>query len=68
VARKGTKPLRKTRVLSVAFSGILPSRGGRDDQSDHFIKGQIAIPKAVRERLNLGIGTEVSIDVQGEAW
>jgi AbrB family looped-hinge helix DNA binding protein len=30
-------------------------------------KGQIAIPKAVRERLNLGIGTEVSIDVQGEA-
>jgi len=31
-------------------------------------KGQNAIPKAVRERLNLGIGTEVSIDVQGEAW
>ena len=30
-------------------------------------KGQIAIPKAVRERLNLKAGTEVSIDVQGEA-
>ena len=30
-------------------------------------KGQIAIPKAVRERLNLKDGTEVSIDVQGEA-
>lgn len=28
--------------------------------------GQIAIPKAVRERLNLKNGTEVSIDVQGE--
>ena len=30
-------------------------------------RGQIAIPKAVRERLNLKAGTEVSIDVQGEA-
>jgi len=30
-------------------------------------KGYIAIPKAVRERLNLKAGTEVSIDVQGEA-
>ena len=30
-------------------------------------KGQIAIPKAVRGRLNLKAGTEVSIDVQGEA-
>ena len=30
-------------------------------------KGQIAIPKAVRERLNLKAGTEVSIDVHGEA-
>ncbi len=30
-------------------------------------KGQIAIPKAVRDRLNLKAGTEVSIDVQGEA-
>ena len=30
-------------------------------------KGQIVIPKAVRERLNLKAGTEVSIDVQGEA-
>ena len=29
--------------------------------------GQISIPKAVRERLNLKIGTELSIDVQGEA-
>ena len=29
-------------------------------------KGQIAIPKAVRERLNLKAGTEVMIDVQGE--
>jgi len=29
-------------------------------------KGQIAIPKAVRERLNLKAGTEISIDVQGE--
>jgi AbrB family looped-hinge helix DNA binding protein len=30
-------------------------------------KGQIAIPKAVRERLNLKAGMEISIDVQGEA-
>ena len=30
-------------------------------------RGQIAIPKAVRERLNLKAGTEISIDVQGEA-
>jgi AbrB family looped-hinge helix DNA binding protein len=30
-------------------------------------KGQIAIPKRVRERLNLRAGTLVSIDVQGEA-
>ena len=30
-------------------------------------KGQIAIPKAVRDRLNLKAGTEVIIDVQGEA-
>jgi AbrB family looped-hinge helix DNA binding protein len=30
-------------------------------------KGQIAIPKAVRDRLNLKAGTEVSIDVQGES-
>jgi AbrB family looped-hinge helix DNA binding protein len=30
-------------------------------------KGHIAIPKAVRERLNLKAGTDVSIDVQGEA-
>ena len=30
-------------------------------------KGHIAIPKAVRERLNLKAGTEVLIDVQGEA-
>jgi AbrB family looped-hinge helix DNA binding protein len=30
-------------------------------------KGQIAIPKAVRQRLNLTAGTEVSIDVEGEA-
>ena len=30
-------------------------------------KGQIAIPKAVRQRLNLKSSTEVSIDVQGEA-
>ena len=30
-------------------------------------KGQIAIPKAVRERLNLKAGTEVVIHVQGEA-
>jgi AbrB family looped-hinge helix DNA binding protein len=30
-------------------------------------KGQIAIPKAVRERLNLIAGMEISIDVQGEA-
>ncbi len=30
-------------------------------------KGQIAIPKAVRQRLNLKSGTEVSIDVQGDA-
>ena len=29
-------------------------------------KGQIAIPKALRERLSLTAGTEVSIDVQGE--
>jgi AbrB family looped-hinge helix DNA binding protein len=30
-------------------------------------KGQIAIPKEVRERLKLKPGTQVSIDVQGEA-
>ena len=30
-------------------------------------KGQIVIPKAVCERLNLKAGTQVSIDVQGEA-
>lgn len=29
-------------------------------------KGQIAIPKAVRERLNLKAGTELQIDVKGE--
>lgn len=29
-------------------------------------KWQIVIPKAVRERLNLKAGTQVSIDVQGE--
>lgn len=28
-------------------------------------KGQIAIPRAIRERLNLKAGTEVEIDVQG---
>jgi AbrB family looped-hinge helix DNA binding protein len=30
-------------------------------------KGQIAIPKAVRERLNLKAGTELTIEVHGEA-
>ena len=30
-------------------------------------KGQIAIPRAVRERLKLKAGTEISIDVQGDA-
>ena len=30
-------------------------------------KGEIAIPKSVRERLNLKAGTQVSIDVRGEA-
>jgi AbrB family looped-hinge helix DNA binding protein len=30
-------------------------------------KGQIAIPKAVRERLNLKAGTQVSLDVRGES-
>jgi AbrB family looped-hinge helix DNA binding protein len=30
-------------------------------------KGQIAIPKAVREKLNLKPGTEVEIEVQGAA-
>jgi AbrB family looped-hinge helix DNA binding protein len=29
-------------------------------------EGHIAIPKAVRERLNLKAGTEVQIEVQGE--
>jgi AbrB family looped-hinge helix DNA binding protein len=31
-------------------------------------KGQIAIPKAVRDRLNLKAGTKVVIDVQGRRW
>ena len=30
-------------------------------------KGQIVIPKPVRERLNLKAGTEVVIDVRGES-
>jgi AbrB family looped-hinge helix DNA binding protein len=30
-------------------------------------KGQIAIPKALRERLNLKPGTQLAIDVQGES-
>ena len=30
-------------------------------------KGQIAIPKRVRDRLNLKAGTQMLIDVQGEA-
>ena len=30
-------------------------------------KGQIAIPKAIRDRLNLKAGTELAIDVQGES-
>jgi AbrB family looped-hinge helix DNA binding protein len=30
-------------------------------------EGQIVIPKAVRERLNLKAGTQISIDVQGES-
>jgi AbrB family looped-hinge helix DNA binding protein len=29
-------------------------------------KGQIAIPKAIRERLNLHPGTELAIDLKGE--
>jgi len=29
-------------------------------------EGQIAIPKAIRERLNLRPGTEVALEVQGE--
>jgi AbrB family looped-hinge helix DNA binding protein len=30
-------------------------------------KGQIAIPKAIRESLNLTAGSEVSIEVRGQA-
>jgi AbrB family looped-hinge helix DNA binding protein len=29
-------------------------------------KGQLAIPKAIRERLNLRPGTQVALDLQGE--
>lgn len=29
-------------------------------------KGQISIPKTIRERLNLKPGTQVALDVQGE--
>ncbi len=36
-------------------------------QTTISLKGQIVIPKAVRERLNLKAGTQVSIDVQGES-
>lgn len=31
------------------------------------VKGQLAIPKSVRERLNLKPGMNVSIEVQGES-
>lgn len=30
-------------------------------------KGQVAIPKALRARLNLKAGTEVAFDIQGDA-
>jgi AbrB family looped-hinge helix DNA binding protein len=30
-------------------------------------QGQVAIPKSVRDRLNLKAGTKLSIDVQGES-
>ena len=30
-------------------------------------RGQVAIPKAIRDRLHLGSGTEVLIEAQGEA-
>ena len=36
-------------------------------QTTISLKGQIVIPKAVRQRLNLKAGTQVSIDVQGES-
>ena len=36
-------------------------------QTTISLKGQIVIPKAVGERLNLKAGTQESIDVQGES-
>jgi bifunctional DNA-binding transcriptional regulator/antitoxin component of YhaV-PrlF toxin-antitoxin module len=37
------------------------------DDGNHIVEGSIAIPKALRERLNQKAGTEVMMDVLGEA-
>jgi AbrB family looped-hinge helix DNA binding protein len=74
-ADRHTKKLRKSPIyrrkkISLARrlnQSYLGKRGLVMTKTTMSSKGQISIPKAVRERLNLKAGTEISIDVQGEA-